>query len=71
MTTCPTCDAIGLTCLRCQTSHDADRADDRAPDVVWTPSGPRCPFCSRAMVRWGHGYVCGCGNGIDKNGETL
>lgn len=67
--TCPTCEALGITCLRCQHSRYADRHDEGGADVIWTVNGPRCAFCARTMVRWGMGWVCGCGQTIDKDGE--
>lgn len=69
MMTCETCAALGITCLRCQSSPWADRVDTLGRDIIWSVNGPRCAFCARSMVRWGLGWVCGCGASIDKNGE--
>lgn len=67
--TCPTCAALGFACLRCRADPWADRLDPEGRDVEWTAYGPRCVFCSRSMVRWGMGWVCGCGQALDKDGE--
>jgi len=61
---CPTCEALGFVCFACRPP-----APKAPPSVEWTRGEPRCTFCSRTMHRWGMGWVCGCGQAIDQDGE--